>query len=324
MNTRIRHSGFTILELVVSISLFVIIGAILYSMLDAATNLWPVGSDTTQERVKIDRALDIIERDLQEAITDNGNLIVVSAGSSEDGLSTESEFAEIEPDKDEPAFLQGDLSEIDFTATTDEKVYQVLTFARPASYRYNTDLEPEDRLSIDVVCYTYYRNSLFRHQLPIERQTSNEQTKPLGELIYKTVREAKLDEICKALVEDPTGQKMEGYEGQHSRLLQRVSGLTVTSTIPYRYLLDPDSDDEDQTETEQGKKLVEATQHTHVEANVLPTRVDIGIAIQSEHDWNQWLQLATADDTDSQADAAAMGVIASRRIVLTTYGGSRL
>lgn len=69
---RTGKAGVTLIELIVSLGVSTLILAVLYGILDGATEMWPNASSGERERDRADRALQIIERDLQQAVTDNG------------------------------------------------------------------------------------------------------------------------------------------------------------------------------------------------------------------------------------------------------------
>lgn len=153
------RAGFTMIELVVALALFVVIFGILLLALNTATDLWHNSRAQRRELPSAEHIADLIADDLYQAVADVGPLT----------NSSETLF---------PTFFMRNVP----TNAPAGTPYVVLAFPRSASPRtrdIGTDSQ-ETRLALDAVFYTVFSNALYRLTFPIHTET--DRSKSLGEL----------------------------------------------------------------------------------------------------------------------------------------------
>lgn len=302
LRSRRRQTGLTMIELVAALAMFVMILGILYSLLNAATNLWATANNGQKEMETAERLLATIEDDLTQAVTDNGSVTNTLTGTEAASFVCTSDF---------PA--------------GDDSVAIFLRFARPASSRVNlSGMDEERRLSLDAVFYSYCNYAVYRHVIPLEHP-EEEETKALSELLEEAQRKTDFAAICRNLENDPTGESLQSEPGLHSCMARYVTDIMVVGSIPYTDLeesLHVEKPDEDRSEGD--VLLPDSDDYMTIWANTLPDRIDVSLVIQKADDWVRWRTLTEKGDTESARAADSLGIKASRRITFTTKGGSRL
>ncbi len=141
-----RNNGYTLIELVAALSLFVVILGVLMTILNSATDLWSASRDQKKEPTAALTITDLVAGDLYQAVTD--------ISETNDLYHSFYLFS--------PA-ITNTLSDTDPTVTIH------LAFLRPASphTRIHADLKSGTRTSLDMVFYTSYEFALFRHVIPV-------------------------------------------------------------------------------------------------------------------------------------------------------------
>ena len=142
-NNRDRTHGMTLIELVASLSLFVVILGILMTILNSATDLWSASRNQKKDLSAALAITDLIADDLYQAVTD---------------LS-----------KVDDLYHSFFLDSPNITNIQPNVVTIHLAFLRPASPRTRipAGLRSGTRTSLDAVFYTAYSHALFRHVIPV-------------------------------------------------------------------------------------------------------------------------------------------------------------
>ncbi len=301
--TRFRSkAGLTMIELVAALAMFVMILGILYSLVNAATNLWATANNGQKEMETAERLLATIEDDLTQAVTDNGSVTNTLTGTEAASFVCTSDF---------PA--------------GDDSVAIFLRFARPALSRVNlAGMDEERRLSLDAVFYSYYNYAVYRHVIPLEHQ-EEEEPKALSERLEEAQRQTDFSAICRNLENDPTGESLQSEPGLHSCMARYVTDIMIIGSIPYTDLEESLQTEKPEEDRNKGDTLLpDSDDYMTIWANTLPDRIDIRLVIQKADDWVRWRTLTEKADAESILAADALGIQASRRITFTTKGGSRL
>jgi len=138
------RSGYTLIELVASLALFVMILGMLMTVLNSATDMWSGSRGQKREQTVAAAITDLIADDLYQAVSDI----------SESGDLYKKSFYLFSPD---------------ITNTKPDTVTIHLAILRPASPRTRipSDLASKTRTSLDAVFYTSYAFALFRHVIPV-------------------------------------------------------------------------------------------------------------------------------------------------------------
>jgi hypothetical protein len=141
-----RNNGYTLIELVAALSLFVVILGVLMTILNSATDLWSASRNQKKEPTAAFAITDLIADDLYQAVTD--------ISETNDLYHSFYVFS--------PA-ITNTLSDTVPTVTIH------LAFLRPASphTRIPAGLKSGTRTSLDMVFYTSYEFALFRHVIPV-------------------------------------------------------------------------------------------------------------------------------------------------------------
>ncbi|MDX9868520.1 MAG: hypothetical protein RBT78_11395 [Kiritimatiellia bacterium] len=137
------RSGYTLIELVASLALFVMILGMLMTVLNSATDMWSGSRGQKREQTVAAAITDLIADDLYQAVSDI------------------SESADL--------YKSFYLYSPDPTNTHPDTVTILLAFLRPASPRTRipAGLGSGTRTSLDAVFYTAYSHALFRHAIPV-------------------------------------------------------------------------------------------------------------------------------------------------------------
>jgi hypothetical protein len=137
------RSGYTLIELVASLALFVMILGMLMTVLNSATDMWSGSRGQKREQTVAAAITDLIADDLYQAVSDI------------------SESADL--------YKSFYLYSPDPTNTHPDTVTILLAFLRPASPRTRipAGLGSGTRTSLDAVFYTAYSHALFRHVIPV-------------------------------------------------------------------------------------------------------------------------------------------------------------
>ena len=295
------------IELVASLTMFVMVMGILYSLLHAATTLWTDANNGQKEIDTAERLLSTLEDDLTQAVTDNGSVT---------NMLHDTEGASFVCDSEIPAGA--------------DSAHIILRFARPASPRINlSGIDEERRLSLDAVFYTYYQYEVYRHVIPMEQQEEGAEPRALSELLEATQRETDFTAICQHLENDPTGEELTSEPGLHTCLARHVTYFSIYGSIPYEALLESLTASLGYTKPEEDRDkdhilLPDSDDYPIIWANTLPDRIDVELTIQKEAEWPRWLSLTNQEDWDARITASALGIRASRRITFMTKGASRL
>jgi hypothetical protein len=149
-------AGFTMIELVSALALFVVIFGILLLALNAATNLWSTSRAQRRELPSAERIAGLIADDLYQAVADP---ILATNGAT---LYNTFVFQNLPTNavQTAPAVL--------------------LAFPRTASPRtLDPDLDQTTRLALDAVFYTTYSNAFFRVAIPVHIKSDHSDS--LGE-----------------------------------------------------------------------------------------------------------------------------------------------
>lgn len=289
-----RHGlrGFTMIELVASLSVFVIIVSILYALTENALDIWSVEKDGQKERARADAAFRILEQDLREAVTDNGVTSNQLSGTAQ------------------ASFILNGTSITNTTATT---WHLLLRFAKPKSERISSSFR--NRAALDAVAYSYYNHSLYRHIVPMEWKG---EMKTLSQRIDETIQAAGLESISEQMEADPA-KVVPG----HTRLLRHVRVVNLYGAIRFSDLVERSDalvlGEKDKGLSEQNN-LYSLESYSEILSQTLPSSVSMELQLISEDEWEEWKRLVVQEP----ARAEALGTYASKKIVLPAAGGSRL
>ena len=289
-------AGFTMVELVAALSIFVIIIGVLYKMLDSATNMWNSATANVRERETAEAVRDTLADDLQQAVTDSG------VRSNEVASVSDASF-----------YLDSNVD----AAAAESQAHLLLRFARPAFSTTPTAITAGNRLSLDMVCYTFYNYALFRHVFALPQDADGQTT--LGERMDASTP-ADFTAICRDLQKNPTDAAYS--EGSHICLARRICGINILAAYAKAYLLNTASGSDDTGES--GGILLPVSSRSQAAANVLPDRVDASLCILSEEEEPVWLGLQKDSSAEAKKQADALGTRVSRRITFPAQGGSRL
>jgi len=140
-----RNNGYTLIELVAALSLFVVILGVLMTIMNSATDLWSASRNQKKDLSTALAITDLIADDLYQAVTD--------ISKTNDLYHSFYVFS--------PAITN--------TLPDTDTVSIHLAFLRPASPRTRipADLNSGTRTSLDAVFYTSYEFALFRHVIPV-------------------------------------------------------------------------------------------------------------------------------------------------------------
>ena len=283
-----RRVGMTMIELVAALALFVLILGTLLTVMDTATSLWSSSRSQQTEQTKAENIADIIADDLYEAVTDNG-------------VPTNSPSADIEP-----TFLLSTPP----TNSSPNSVIVVIGLVRHASPRTYSDGNSANRLSLDAVFYTYYKNALFRHAIPLSYTTLNE-PETLGELLGSQrtrVQDAGIhDKILDSLQNPATAVSVPWSY----LLLSERTEMELAATLPKTYVKNPGNGADPVT---LGK----------VDAFALPDQINLALRIYSAEDWSTYQPIKDNTSDDATLKKRGLGSFYSKLISFPAKGGSRL
>lgn len=278
----------TMIELVAALALFVLILGTLLTVMDTATSLWSSSRSQQTEQTKAENIADVIADDLYEAVTDNG-------------VPTNSPAADIKP-----TFLLSTPP----TNSSPNSVIVVLGLVRHASPRTYTEGDTATRISLDAVFYTYYKNALFRHAMPLS-YTSLDEPKTLGELF-----ESQFSNVQKPSIHDQILDSLQNPATAISApwsylLLAERTEMELAATLPRTYVKNPGNGPESVT---LGK----------VEAFALPDQINLALRIYSVEDWSTYQSIKDNTSDDATLKKRGLGSFYSKLISFPAKGGSRL
>ena len=287
---RARCSGLTLIELITALALFVLVFALLMTVLRFASHLWVPDQSDQQLQACGDTVMDILANDYYQAIADRG--VIPLSGKT-----------------NEPTFVLDCNTNTLSTAVEDARV--VLYFARHASSKMLTD-DPL-RTSLDAVYYVLYRNCLSRHVYPVVHAAWENNTQTLGDFLLEG-HDFLLGEIDTIYNTFETGIGASTLVGSHSLLAERCEFAAVAA-LPPTMLKEVLVTDE---------TLVVLDQ---CEAYAVPDFLDVALMLYSEADWkalNTLLDNGGASTDDERMKLEFLGKPFSKRIVYPAKGGARL
>ncbi len=303
-----RNNGYTLIELVAALSLFVVILGVLMTILNTATDLWSASRNQKKEPTAAFAITDLIADDLYQAVADNSVPNNSTANAPE-----------------YPSFI---LETPPINATLNDVVV-LLAFARRSSSRVpdpDTAGATDTRFSLDAVFYTYYLNALFRHVIPLYNDFNDPE--PLGTLLHElldSIRNAGThDDIIEAL-QDPT--KSSDVKWQYTLLAERVLP-SLNATIPEGFVRKEDPGFPHMVEGSDkrpiGNNMKLHPIYGRLTTDVLPDQIDVALHLFDEQDWAKYELLRDQDTKDARYQIKTLGTLVSRRITLPQAGGSRL
>ena len=148
------RSGMTLVELIAALSIFSMIALILFSVLEATTQLWQRPASDQNNLAAAEQVLDTLAADLRQAVGDGANIT--------NGV-----------------FFAWDPPERPDLAT----VHPILRFLRPASPHLPIQTS-ESRLSLDCVTYSLATGMLYR-SVTVLRPPKVEDNETMGDLLKK-------------------------------------------------------------------------------------------------------------------------------------------
>lgn len=306
-----RNNGYTLIELVAALSLFVVILGVLMTILNSATDLWSASRSQKKDPSAGLAITDLIADDLYQAVTDNSIPNNSTAEAPE-----------------HPSFIL----ETPTNAAPDVVVV-LLAFVRRSSSRVpapGPSGTGDTRLSLDAVFYTYYRYALFRHAIPLYNNLNDPQ--PLGALLDElldSVRNTKTHDGIIASLQDPT--QSSDAKWQYSLLAEYVEP-SLNALIPEQFVRKQEQEFPNMIENSDewvfiddgNMKLTSPPTYDRLTTDVLPDQIDVALHLFDEQDWAKYELLRDQDTKDARYQIKTLGTFVSRRITLPQAGGSRL
>lgn len=293
------RAGMTMIELVAALALFVMIIGILLTVMNTATSLWSSSRSQNREQDSGHKILSLIADDLRQVVTDSGSV--------SNDTSTH-----------RPTFI----IDTPLPDRNEEDLFIVLQFARSASANTRSDAADSNtpRLSLDAVYYTYYKNTLFRHVLPLA--TSFDGSTPLGELLDGQRSKIEAKAAHDVLIASMRNPAVTGLPEWTCVLLAEHIELDLLATLPEPYARPASHQRIPASQTEGGLRL--PPEYDRLEADTVPDRLDVSLCLYNEEDWATLSRLM--NDTSKAADLKKryLGQLFSKRITFPTRGGSRL
>ena len=298
----LSRSGMTLIELLASLSLFVVILGILMTVLNSATDMWTNSRGQKRELTVAENIADLIADDLYQAVTDNG----VPANSTSVPI--------------QPCFILWSP-----TNDTSKNVVTMLGFARHASLRTYSNDNTAGRLSLDAVFYTFYNYALFRHVIPLSYTSFND-PETLGELLETqraNVENQTLHDTILAAVKNPTAEDPAPWSCL--LLAERVQPV-VLATLPETYVRKDSAYNQISKAQQTAAGLWLPPQYDRLAADVLPDRIDISLHLFDKQEWPIYLELENKEklSDEDRTRLRHLGLLHSKRINLPAQGGSRL
>jgi len=308
-----RNNGYTLIELVAALSLFVVILGVLMTILNSATDLWSTSRSQKKDPSAGLAITDLIADDLYQAVTDNSIPTNSTAEAPE-----------------HPSFIL----ETPTNAAPDVVVV-LLAFARRSSSRVpapGPSGTGDTRLSLDAVFYTYYRYALFRHAIPLYNNLNDPQ--PLGTLLHellKSVGDAGTHNNIITVLQDPT--QSSDAKWQYSLLAEYVEP-SLNALIPEQFVRKQEqaqgfpnmvnNSDKWVIIDDGNMKLTSPPTYDRLTTDVLPDQIDVALHLFDEQDWAKYELLRDQNTKDARYQIKTLGTFVSRRITLPQAGGSRL
>jgi len=280
----------TMIELVAALALFVLILGTLLTVMDTVTSLWSSSRSQQTEQTKAENIADIIADDLYEAVTDNG-------------VPTNSASVKIKP-----TFILS--TPPTNSSPSDVTVTVVLGFARHASPRTYSEGGTANRISLDAVFYTYYKNALFRHAIPLS-YISFDNPETLGDLLdnqLQKIKNAELHDKILASIQNPATEVPAAWS--YLLLAERIETEWV-ATLPKTYI-------------ENASDGSETVSSGEIEAFALPDKLAMAVRIYSEADWAAYQSLKNDNSDEAALKKRRLGSFYSKLISFPAKGGSRL
>jgi type II secretory pathway pseudopilin PulG len=304
-NFRTSSPAFTLIELVAALSLFVVILGILMTVLNSATDLWSASRSQKRETHIAASIMEQLADDLVQAVTDN-------AGSTNDLSSVQ----------EHPCFILASPP----TNATPNDVVVLLAFARHGTSRVAAPDSPGEgdvRLSLDAVFYTYYRDALFRHVIPLYNDFNDPQ--PLGTLLHDLRASAEDTSIHDKILDmqrDPSQKP--GVDWSYLLLAERVIP-SLQASLADAFLRKTDNAYQRVADTREiGDGLFVPPVYDRLTTDVLPDQVDFALHLFDAQDWSAYQEVKQDSSSDAQQKRRHLGVLHSKRITFPAQGGSRL
>lgn len=307
MRNNASSSGLTMIELVSAMTLFILIMGALTMALNKATTLWNTSHTSQPEQEQANLLLNLMENDLQLAVTDNGPL----PGST---------------NSPPPTFL------CDTTTNQTADVKIILQFIKFRIKPSPFDDTPDAPPSLDAVFYVFAQDALFRHVIPL-KYTDPNKPEHIGVLLEETVdvhqnvlKNAEFHRQLLSYLKKPLGGGPEPtVEWEYSLLADKVLQPLIIAGIPDQYI-NKSRSNLISAPTNAQQPLQSINEYNQVEASVLPDYLDISIRIFNEPDWNKYLRLfdSSMDDATFSNAQAHLGTSASSCITFKTVRGTRL
>jgi type II secretory pathway pseudopilin PulG len=304
-NFRTSSPAFTLIELVAALSLFVVILGILMTVLNSATDLWSASRSQKRETHIAASIMEQLADDLVQAVTDN-------AGSTNDLSSVQ----------EHPCFILASPP----TNATPNDVVVLLAFARHGTSRVAAPDSPGEgdvRLSLDAVFYTYYRDALFRHVIPLYNDFNDPQ--PLGTLLHDLRASAEDTSIHDKILDmqrDPSQKP--GVDWSYLLLAERVIP-SLQASLADAFLRKTDNAYQRVADTREiGDGLFVPPVYDRLTTDVLPDQVDFALHLFDAQDWSAYQEIKQDSSSDAQQKRRHLGVLHSKRITFPAQGGSRL
>lgn len=300
-----RNNAFTLIELVAALSLFVVILGILMTVLNSATEMWSASRSQKRETHIAASIMEQLADDLVQAVTDN-------AGSTNDLSSVQ----------EHPCFILASPP----TNATPNDVVVLLAFARHGTSRVAAPDSPGEgdvRLSLDAVFYTYYRDALFRHVIPLYNDFNDPQ--PLGTLLHDLRASAEDTSIHDKILDmqrDPSQKP--GVDWSYLLLAERVIP-SLQASLADAFLRKTDNAYQRVADTREiGDGLFVPPVYDRLTTDVLPDQVDFALHLFDAQDWSAYQEIKQDSSSDAQQKRRHLGVLHSKRITFPAQGGSRL
>jgi hypothetical protein len=292
------RSGMTMVELVSALMIFIFMLGGLTMALNKVTGLWSSAHTGQYEQEKADLILSLIGSDLAQAVTDNAPLRETGG----------------EPP---PTFLCGGTAD-----PSGGDLRFLLQFIRHPPHR--TVIRDQEPPALEAVFYTFYRNALFRHVVPLA-YTDPDAPEHLGELLEEASAQADdpaLHDAVIAYAASPAaGAPSVAWEC--SLLAERIMPPVVLAGIKQQYA--DSSGDLVNPAFELSNSLRTLPEYQRLESRVLPDYVFIALRIFNQNEWNDYATLERSADPDTYARREPhLGRYASRRYSFMTLKGARL
>lgn len=305
MNISSSKRGMTMIELVSALMLFILILGGLTMALNKTTTLWSSSHTKQTEQEKAELILTMLTDDLRQVVSDNGKL-------SDPNSELKATFI------------------CDASTNQTSGVKTLLQFVRLSSNNRSISPASEKPPFLDAIFYTFYRNMLFRHVVPLQYTSDPSDPRnppePIGTLLEQeynlTCTEKIHDEIIKYL-DDPRNVSAPTTSGAFSRLATEIAQPIILAGISSAHVT---ADTPSPLFREQRDSLSITTPaiYNEFKTTVLPDYLDVQIRIFNKNDWNTYLNLSNATPEEFERKEPYLGTFKSTRIFFPTTRGARL